>query len=120
MRISPNANYIAKEHSGELKVKFLQFLKEHDAFNNYKKNIMKFINKSRLGDVMNVLSCPKIIDNLLYIGNGEVNYYEYFTQLINYSFCWRDTQQGHSYWEELNILWINEVLNFVQNETHTK
>jgi hypothetical protein len=110
---------IAKEHSGELKLKFLQFLKEHDAFDNYKKNIMKFINKSRFGDVMNVLSCQRIID-LLYNGNGEVNYYEYFIQLINYAFCWRDTQQGHYYWEDLNILWRGEVLNFIRNKAHTK
>ena len=106
---------IAKEHSGELKLKFLQFLKKHDALDNYKKNIMKFINKSRFGDVMNVLSCPKII-GLLYKVNGEVNYYEYFTQLINYAFYWRDTQQGHNYWKELNSLWKDEVIKFFQNK----
>lgn len=112
--MKPTCAEIAKKHSGELKLKFLQFLKEHDAFDNYKKNIIKFINKSKFGDVINILSCPKIID-LLYNGNGEVNYYEYFAQLIDYAFCWRDTQQGHDYWQNLNILWGNEVLNFIRN-----
>ena len=117
--MKPTYTEIAKEHSGELKLKFLQFLKEHDAFDNYKQNIMKFINKSRFGDVINILSCPKIIDSL-YEGNGEVNYYEYFKELIDYAFCWRDTQQGHNYWKDLNDLWGDEVLNFIRNKAHTK
>jgi len=105
---------IAKQYNKELKLKFLQFLKEHDAFDKYKKNIMKFINKSRFGDVINILSCPRIIDSVDYKVNGEINYYEYLTQLINYAFCWIDTPQGHKYWENLNNLWKDEVLNFIR------
>jgi hypothetical protein len=115
--MKPTYAEIAKEHSGELKVKFLQFLKEHDAFDNYKKNIMKFINKSRFGDVMNILSCPKI---LVYQENGEVDYYNYFKQLINFAFYWRETPQGRRYWEDLNILWGDEVLNFIRNKASIK
>lgn len=117
--MKPTYAEMAKEHSGELKVKFLHFLKEHDALDNYKKNIMEFINKSRFGDVINILSCPKIIDSLDK-ENGKVNYCEYFTQLINYAFCWRDTPQGHDYWKDLSAEWIDEVLNFIRNKAHTK
>ena len=119
--MKPTYTKIAEQYSKELKVKFLYFLKEHDALDNYKKNIMKFINKSRFGDVINVLSCPKIIDSLDYYRvNGEINYYEYLTQLVNYAFCWRDTPQGHDYWKDLSAEWIDEVLNFIRNKAHTK
>ena len=113
MRILPNANDITMEHSKELKLKFLQFLKEYDAFKKYKQNIIKqSIDKSRLGDVLNILSCQKFI--LTNSRHGQdFQYYQYFTQLINYAFCWSETPQGHNYWENLSVKWGNEVEAFV-------
>ena len=86
----------------------------------YKQNIIKqSIDKSRLGDVINILSCQKFI--LTNSRHGQdFQYYQYFTQLINYAFCWRDTQQGHNYWKDLNTIWGDEVLNFIRNKAHTK
>lgn len=34
------------------------------------------------------------------------NYFEYkryTTEIINFSFCWTETKQGHNYWQKLNI-----------------
>ena len=113
MRVPPNANDITMEHSKELKLKFLQFLKANDAFKKYKQNIIaQSIDKSRLGDVLSILSCQKfILANSIH--GQDFQYYQYFTQLINYAFCWSETPQGHGYWENLSVKWGNEVEAFV-------
>ncbi len=113
MKIPPNANNIAMEHSKELKLKFLQFLKTNDAFKKYKQNIIaQSIDKSRLGDALSILSCQKFILANSRLGQ-DFQYYQYFTQLINYAFCWSETTQGHDYWEDLSVKWENEVEAFV-------
>lgn len=113
MRVPPNANDIAMEHSKELKLKFLQFLRANDAFKKYRHNIIKqSIDKSKLGDVLSILSCQKLLWANSRFGQ-DFQYYHYFTQLINYAFCWSETSQGHKYWEGLNAKWENEVKTFV-------
>ena len=107
------SNNIAEQYSKEIKLKFLQFLKKHNAIEKYKQNIIKqSIDKSRLGDVLSILSCQKFI-----VANSshgqDFQYYQYFTQLINYAFCWSETPQGHNYWEGLSVKWENEMEAFV-------
>ena len=113
MKIPPNADNIAMEHSKELKLKFLQFLKANDAFKKYKQNIIaQSIDKTRLGDVLSILSCEKFI-MINSICGQDFQYYQYFTQLINFAFCWVDTPQGQNYWKGLSVRWENEVEAFV-------
>ncbi len=108
-----STNDIAMKHSKELKLKFLQFLKANDALKKYKQNIIaQSIDKTRLGDVLSILSCQKFIAVNSRCGQN-FPYYQYFIQLINYAFCWSDTPQGHDYWSELSVEWGDEVEAFI-------
>lgn len=106
------SNNIAQQYSKEIKLKFLQFLKKHNAIEKYKRNIIKNIDKRRIGDVLSILSCKKLIETNMRYERG-FNHYRYYKQLINYAFCWSETSQGHDYWENLNNLWENELEKFI-------
>lgn len=109
------SNNIVTQYSKEIKFKFLQFLKKHNAMAKYKHNIIETIDETKIGDVLSVLSCKKMIDPHMRHGQ-DFNYYGYYMQLINYAFCWSDTPQGHNYWENLNDLWVDELRNFIINK----
>jgi hypothetical protein len=113
MKIPPRANNITRQYSKELKLMFLQFLKTNNALKKYKYNIIEqSIDASKIGDVMNILACKRFI-----VYNSQhrqgFQYYQYFTQLINYAFCWANTLQGHKYWENLSMEWEKKVKSFV-------
>lgn len=102
------------QHKGEIKLMFLQFLKERDLMEKYKRSIMPYIPKQKLGDVMNPLGCGKLRD-MAECANGTLSYKIYFTQLVNHAFCWADTQEGHKFWSNINDKWVLEVSRFIDN-----
>lgn len=105
---------IAIQHKGEIKLMFLQFLKERDLMEKYKRSIMPYIPKEKLGDVMNPLGCERVRYMAEY-ANGTLNYHTYFTQLVNHAFSWADTQEGHEFWSNISDKWISEVNRFIYN-----
>lgn len=78
-----------KEHVGN---KFISFLKEQNALEEYIYNLNGQLNETLL---YRILHCRH-------------NYY------IN-SFCWSQTKQGYDYWYELDDTWHNIIVNETKN-----
>ena len=111
---------IVIQHSKELKLLFLNFLKENNALKTYKKNLISFSLKYSslglgLGDKINIFSCPKLSDHIVHAVIEDDKYYRYFRELINWAFCWGETPQGHEYWSKLNLEWKTKLDQFTFN-----
>lgn len=44
--------------------------------------------------------------------NGGINYSD-LSDIINQSFCWSNTTQGHKFWFRLHRLWIKNYANII-------
>lgn len=78
-----------KEHVGN---KFISFLKEQNALEEYIYNLNKQLNETLLYRILHY----------------RHNYY------IN-SFCWSQTKQGYDYWRELDDTWHNIIVSETKN-----
>lgn len=78
-----------KEHVGH---KFISFLKEQNALEEYIYNLNKQLNETLLYRIL----------------HHRYNYY------IN-SFCWSETKQGYHYWRELDDMWHYIIYNETRN-----
>ena len=78
-----------KEHVGN---KFISFLKEQNALEEYIYNLNGQLNETLLYRILHY----------------RHNYY------IN-SFCWSETKQGFDYWRELGDTWHNIIVNETKN-----
>ena len=78
-----------KEHVGH---KFISFLKEQNALEEYIDNLNKQLNETLLYRIL----------------HHRYNYY------IN-SFCWSETKQGYHYWRELDDMWHYIIYNETRN-----
>ena len=109
-----NNSKILEQHRREVKLMFIQFLKKNKALNIYKHNLLKQNHPIELAQKVNPFLFFKFKNHCQM--NGEVDYYKYFMELINYAFCWEYTQQGHKYWKELDTKWREKVKDFVKNK----
>ena len=78
-----------KEHVGN---KFISFLKEQNALEEYIYNLNKLRNETLLYRILH------------YRHNNYIN-----------SFCWSQTKQGYDYWCELDNTWHNIIVNETKN-----
>ena len=85
---------------------FLKFLKENGAYQMYKANLMKDVNRNNY-----VGFTYGIQLKILYNPSGsERNFTIYLAEeLINYAFCWSDTPQQHGFWYKLSEEWRKYV-----------
>ena len=65
---------------------FIEFLKEHEAYENFIRNLESDREYSCLDELFN---------------------YTYCDQWIWLAFIWGDTPEGHDYWAGLDYLWID-------------
>lgn len=88
----------------ELVNKFITFLKKENAYKEY---LEAFRNAHRLSchenwyTAINPLAYTKIRNR---IDKG------YIKDIIDYSFCWDKTKQGHYFWRKLNRKW-NDIIS---------
>lgn len=68
---------------------FFNWLQKHEALQHYKKNRYLFLTDS-----------PRNLGFLPYVDMSTTN-------AISSAFVWVDTEQGSSYWGDLNDLWRN-------------
>lgn len=78
-----------KEHVGH---KFISFLKEQNALEEYIYNINEQLNETLLYRILH------------YRHNDYIN-----------SFCWSETKQGYHYWRELDDMWHNIIVSETRN-----
>lgn len=81
---------------------FLKFLKENGAYQMYKANIMKDVNRNNY-----VGFTYGIQLKILYNPSGDKRKFTIYLaeELINYAFCWAETSQGHDFWSYLSSKW---------------
>lgn len=97
--------------TNELFKEFFKFLKENNAYTQYRINIChdRFENHSRKNNInffygmqTNIipLETRKNIITVMVARN-----------LINYAFVWSETKEQHNYWSELHAKWTNYIDN---------
>lgn len=91
---------------------FNEFLKEHDALHHYWKNIEhpKVVQRILNGVAREVLD-TNYENSLRVLGNTDALEAGLISidGLINYAFSWRNSPQGHEYWDDLNRQWVDKV-----------
>ena len=87
----------------EIVREFLLFLKKENAYEEYIKAI-KQQRKSKFknwGNYINVLTIDSIKE--CFRSNGKIR------RLIDYSFHWSSTKEGHNFWSALDIKWCEKM-----------
>ena len=65
---------------------FIEFLKEHEAYENFIRNLESDPEYSCLDELFNTI---------------------YYSEWISLAFIWKDTPEGHDYWADLDFIWAN-------------
>jgi len=79
--------------------RFLEFLKKNNALKKYKKNIIE-LSRFRCNNNWAICLSPFTVGGVKdAVGRGR------YADLIMYSFCWQDTNEGHKYWDKLDRKW---------------
>lgn len=82
----------------QMVARFLLFLKENNALNGYR-NAVKEYKRSHFKTIENIIN-PFTIEPIKRLFNPEE-----YRELIDLSFYWRATPEGHEYWEKLDHKW---------------
>lgn len=85
----------------ELSKIFLYFLKENNALEEYKKEIIKDRKIMGLYEQINPL-----VDKHLF---NDYSFKDGIRGLIMYPFVWENTNKGHSFWSTLHVKWLAKV-----------
>jgi hypothetical protein len=74
--------------------KFVRFLKEHKAFSKFERNRKKCNIRSKYIETLreHIEVCDRQL--AVYIGSA---------------FAWGLTSEGKEYWNEINIIWVNDI-----------
>ena len=90
----------------ELTLEFLKFLKKHNALKPFKQNVLRTLKRQ----------CSSCITQYTMVNpfvSSHILPYEYNSlfgyAIIDQSFVWAATPQGHDYWHELDLEWDNYV-----------
>lgn len=83
-----------------IKKEFIEFLKQNNALKEYKENFINYWKTFYPKDII-----PLIIDPLHMLIKDTNRYHD----IINDSFIWGRTPQGHDYWSILNSQWIKKL-----------
>lgn len=103
-----------KELRKQILKEFFKFLKEKEVYTKYKKNIADCVVRQDYGYCTREEKRKHWYDayqNGIYVkilsyGRHRLNY-ERCRELINYAFCWSDTQEKHNFWASLNSEWAD-------------
>lgn len=83
------------ERKYKLKCKFYNFLIANNALENYNAELVRQI-KSNTYDYFNGLL---------------INHLSNKSELLLYSFCWKQSKNGYKYWSELNRKWEKDCIS---------
>ena len=92
---------------------FLNFLKENNIYKEYTTNLRHNIGRRdylKPTTKLTILMQPfkyKKIDTIFY----NMSRYD-LGEIINYSFTWMDTPQGHEFWAKYHVKWVKTTFNY--------
>lgn len=89
----------------ELTKIFLQYLKENNAYDKYKRAVRTQQNIKGWYNHINPLTISAIANPSIL--SNEPN------ELINFSFNWTRTPEGHTYWSDLDVRWRTLMSNYI-------
>ena len=90
----------------ELEMEFIKFLKKHNAYKQYMTARRQYLQKE-LGATAFQLVNP----NMLVTRDFDRLHSHVHESIIDHSFCWRQTKEGHDFWSELNDKWYDIASN---------
>ena len=94
--------------NNEIKRKFFRFLKENGVFISFKNN---FISNTQL----RIEWCKNSYKDSAFSVKEVASFNDYANnlkekdKLISWAFKWKDTKEGHSFWETLSCRWANSL-----------
>lgn len=83
------------ERKYKLKCKFYNFLIANNALENYNTELVSQIKH----------------DVYVYFNELLINHLSNKSELLLYSFCWKQSKNGYKYWSELNRKWEKECIS---------
>lgn len=83
------------ERKYKLKCKFYNFLIANNALENYNAELVRQIK----------------FDAVDYFNGLLINHLSNKSELLLYSFCWKQSKNGYKYWSELNRKWEKECIS---------
>jgi hypothetical protein len=94
--------------NNEIKKKFFRFLKENGVFTSFKKN---FVSHTQL----RIDWCKGSYKDSTFSVKEAASFNDYANNLkekknlISWAFSWKDTKEGHSFWDMLSCRWANSL-----------
>lgn len=86
---------------------FISFLKKEDCFDNFKNEWFRL---NRMRPEIENLSIKQMIE--FYFKKGEMHN---IFDLIDHSFHWIETVNGHNYWRVISYKWFNYLKDKINN-----
>lgn len=83
------------KRENELKYKFINFLTANNALENYNTELVSQIKH----------------DVYVYFNELLINHLSNKSELLLYSFCWKQSKNGYKYWRELSDKWEKECIS---------
>ena len=89
----------------EIRMEFIKFLKNNNAYDEYLYAVRDKIKEYKDYDKIKPLYLYCLINPLVRPKLNQIFQGKHPKDIIDRSFCWADTQQGHRFWEKLNDKW---------------
>ena len=89
----------------EVKKKFYRFLKENGVFASFKKNFASHT-KLRIAWCKNSYKDSTFSVKEVASFNDYANNLKEKKNLISWAFSWKDTKEGHNFWDRVNKIWV--------------
>lgn len=93
-----------------LRERLIDFLKEHNALENFTVNLIRYQQQQRFK--------PKTVENIDDFINNCIYYNESPLNIFCVAFSWRNTSENYAFWYRLNILYRDYIYRLLFGESY--